>query len=241
MRHIFSALIIAGSLSLAGATHAAPPPPPWNWTGFYVGLNAGGSIGHNPTTEVNETFGIVIGTPTLSPSGFIGGAQLGYNFQFAPHWVIGIEGDFQGTTQHDSNCVGIGCTVAGSFYFTDDQKLKWFATLRGRLAYADGNWLFYVTGGGAWGEIHNDYRTFTPTDASFSADFNVSGWTIGGGAELYLRDGWSAKLEYLYLDLGNFTDGGLDPITGFNFSMTSHVHDQIIRVGLNYKLYSGRP
>lgn len=226
---------------VATAASAASPLPTWNWTGFYVGVNAGGSIGHNPTTEMNDSFGVVLGTPTLSPSGFVGGGQLGYNYQFAPHWVVGFEGDFQGTTQHDSNCVGSGCTVPGDFYFTDEQKLKWFATARGRLGYAEGEWLFFLTGGGAWGQINNDYRVFTPADAAFNANFNLGGWVLGGGVELHLRDAWSAKLEYLYLDLGSFTDSGFDPLSGFDFSMTSHVHNNIIRLGLNYKLYSGAP
>lgn len=235
--HRFSIAVVAAIFTVLFAQIAAAQTPAYNWTGFYLGLNAGGSFGNNPTTEVNETLGVILGTPTLSPSGFVGGGQLGYNYQFAPHWVIGIEGDFQGTSQHDSNCTGSGCTVLGNFYFTDDQKLKWFATLRGRLGYAEGDWLFYVTGGGAWGQIHNDYRTFTPADVAFDADFDLSGWTVGGGVELHLRDGWSAKLEYLYLDLGSFTDGGVDPNTGWYYSMTSDVRDHIIRVGLNYKLY----
>ena len=105
------------------------------------------------------------------------------------------------------------------------------------FGYTNGDWLLYVTGGGAWGEVHNDFRVFTPFDAGFDANFNLHGWTAGGGVEKQLGGGWTAKLEYLYLDLGSFTDGGFDPLSGFNFTMTSDVRDHIVRVGLNYKFH----
>ena len=84
-------------------------------------------------------------------------------------------------------------------------------------------------------EVHNDFLVFTPTDVAGSADFNLSGWTIGGGVERDLGGGWSAKLEYLYLDFGNYTDVVPDPLSGHTFTMTSNVRDNVVRVGLNYK------
>jgi outer membrane immunogenic protein len=220
----------------------APPPPPvspaWSWTGFYVGVNAGGSIGRNPSTQSDTTSGEFLGSFTMSPSGFVGGGQIGYNYQFAPNWVIGVEADLQGTTERDSNCLGDGCAHPGlSFYTTAEQKLEWFATARARLGYTKGDWLWYVTGGGAWAEIHNDFRVFDPGDIALSANFNLSGWVIGGGVETHLWGPWTAKLEYLYMDLGSFTDSGHDPVTGDVFAMTSNVRDHIIRAGLNYKFY----
>ena len=170
-------------------------------------------------------------------AGFVGGGQFGYNYQFAPNWVVGVEGDFQGTTQKDSACIGVGCTGNGGTFFTAEQKLNWFATVRARFGYTNGDWLWYVTGGGAWGEIHNDFRVFIPTDVAFSANFNLSGWTVGGGVETHLWGPWTAKLEYLYLDLGSFTDGGFEPLTLATFAMRTDVRDHIIRVGLNYKFY----
>ena len=227
----------ADMLTKAPVYKALVAAPAYSWTGFYIGVNAGGSIGRNPTTESNATTGEFIGSFTMSPAGFVGGGQIGYNYQFAPNWVVGVEGDFQGTSQSDSNCIGPGCTDPGSGNFTVDQKLKWFATARARLGYTNGDWLWYVTGGGAWGEINNEFRVFTPVDQPFSADFNLSGWVIGGGVETHLGGGWTAKLEYLYLDLGSFTDGGFDPLSTYTFTMTSDVRDHIIRVGLNYKFY----
>jgi outer membrane immunogenic protein len=84
----------------------APPPTPapvYNWTGWYVGVNAGGSIGRDRTTQSIEN--VTVGSFTMSPAGFIGGGQIGYNYQFAPHWVVGVEGDIQGASQKDSSCV----------------------------------------------------------------------------------------------------------------------------------------
>ncbi len=215
-----------------------PPAPVWTWTGFYIGVNAGGGVGRDPTTQMDATTGRAVGSFSMSPAGFIGGGQIGYNYQFAPNWLIGVEGDVQGASQKDTSCVGAGCTDPGNAsYFTAEQKLKWFATARARFGYTNGDWLWYVTGGGAWGEVHNDFRVFTPADAAGSADFNQSGWVVGGGVETHLGGGWTAKLEYLYLDLGSYTDVVPDPLTGHTFTMTSDVRDHVIRVGLNYKFY----
>jgi outer membrane immunogenic protein len=234
----FAGLAAVAMFGFTSVASAAPPPLVYNWTGFYIGGNAGGIFAHNAATETDATTGLAIASFTMSPAGFAGGGQAGYNYQFAPNWVAGLEGDFQGTTQSASSCAGAGCANPGSaFYFTEDQKLKWFATLRARLGYANGDWLFYVTGGGAWAEVHNDFLVFTPADAEGSADFNLSGWAIGGGVETHLGGRWSAKLEYLYLDLGSYTDIIPDPLSHHTFTMTSNVRDNVVRVGLNYKFY----
>jgi outer membrane immunogenic protein len=108
---------------------ASPAPASvWNWTGFYAGANAGGSIGRDPTTQSvsNAVGSATFGSFTMSPAGFIGGGQIGYNYQFAPHWVVGVEGDFQGASQSDSSCVGQcggGGGVFASFTATDTQKV----------------------------------------------------------------------------------------------------------------------
>jgi outer membrane immunogenic protein len=103
-----------------------------------------------------------------------------------------------------------------------------------RLGYTDGDWLWYVTGGGAWAEVQNDFRVFVnAVDAAASANFNQSGWTIGGGVETHLGGPWTAKLEYLYLDLGSLTDVAVQ--SGTTFISKSDIRDHIIRVGLNYK------
>jgi outer membrane immunogenic protein len=87
------------------AVKASPPAPvaaPWSWTGFYVGVNAGGSIGRNTT---NNNFVMGENFPesfTVSPAGFAGGGQIGYNWQFSPSWLFGVEGDVQGLDQKET-------------------------------------------------------------------------------------------------------------------------------------------
>src|SRR5476649_920545 len=106
-----------------------------NWTGFYAGLNAGygwASI-NDATTGVNSNL-----------NGFLGGGQVGYNWQTGA-LVLGVEGDFQGSSQKRSTT-----TTIGGIAFTVDQTLPWFGTARGRIGYAAGPWLFYGTGGLAW-------------------------------------------------------------------------------------------
>jgi outer membrane immunogenic protein len=221
---------------MGAPVYAASPAPAsaWNWTGFYVGVNAGGSIGRDPTTQArsNGITTTTFGTFTMSPAGFIGGGQIGYNYQFAPHWVVGVEGDFQGASQTDSSCVG-GCDAPASFTATDTQKVNWFATARARFGYTGSPFLWYVTGGAAWGEVHNEF--FVNRQAPASANFNQSGWTIGGGVETHLGGNWTAKLEYLYLDLGSFTDVTYTSPPNLVWTSTSEVRDHIVRVGLNYK------
>ena len=207
-----------------------PPPPVWSWTGFYIGVNAGGSIGRDPSSFYQDL--ALQATHTLSPAGFIGGGQLGYNWQFAPNWVLGVEGDFQGASQKDSSSDrGLAGTT-----FTVTQKVEWFATARARLGYTNGDWLWYITGGGAWAKVVNDLAV---NGSIPTTNFNQSGWTIGGGVETHLTGGWTAKLEYLYLDLGSFTDVATTnpPFPPLTVTQTSDVRDHIIRVGLNYKFY----
>ena len=241
---------IAADMAVKAPPKVMAPVPVFSWTGFYIGINGGGSISHNRTTdtfffspagvvEQNETF-------THSPAGGVFGGQIGYNWQFDPHWVGGVEGDWQWTGQSETNCL---MSCAQAFFgappgnsLTDEQKLRWIATARARFGYADGGWLWYVTGGGAWGKIDQNlnYGAGAPevfTAASFST--NRGGWTVGGGVETALwNSNWSAKLEYLYVDLGTVTNSfslGAVPEGPAIITSSSKIQDNIIRVGLNYR------
>jgi outer membrane immunogenic protein len=216
-----SVLLAATVLSLAASSAFAAdlprkayrpvtPAPVMTWTGFYAGLNAGYgwadvSIDNGPGSDLD---------------GFVGGGQIGYNWQTGP-LVIGLEGDFQGSGQSDS-ASGV---VAGLGTVTVDQDIRWLGTLRGRLGYASGPWLLYVTGGGAW---LNYKLTVSAGGASVDDDTSKGGWTIGGGVEWMFVPKWSAKLEYLYVDTGdtNVTLGGV------NFD--GRAKDNLVRVGINY-------
>lgn len=227
--------VMAANLTLPMYKVQPAPAPLWTWTGFYVGGNAGLGIGHDPVALTAPTVAALPGnfeTFSLSPFGFAGGGQAGYNWQFAPNWVVGVEGDWQWTNQRDSACTfACGSTV----FFTQEQELNWFATARARLGYTDGNWLWYATGGGAWGSVHDDFGFIRPASMTnvARADFGLDGFVVGAGVETHFSGPWTGKLEYLYMDLGAYTDTTVG-LGGNQFSMNSKVHDNIVRVGLNY-------
>jgi outer membrane immunogenic protein len=198
---IVSALIAASwttSVEAADLGYGQPytvnqPLNMYSWAGPYIGGNIGwdwGSVDNNPT----------------KPSGFVGGAQAGYNWQNGP-WVFGIEGDFQGNGASDT---------FAPWKFSN----PWFGTVRGRAGYALNNVLFYGTAGLAFGELTG--QTF----GSSSESHTNAGWTVGLGAEVGLAQNWSAKVEYLYVDLNdsNFTITGAQ--NGYHFGL--------LRAGVNY-------
>jgi|SRR5581483_2330926 len=164
----------------------------YSWAGPYLGGNLGwawGTVDNNPTR----------------PSGFVGGAQAGYNFQTGP-WVFGIEGDLQATGASDT---------FAPWKFSN----PWFGTVRGRAGYALNNILVYGTAGLAFGELSG--QTFGLTETHTNA-----GWAAGLGAEFGFAPNWSAKVEYLYVDLNdsNFVITGVQ--NGYRFGL--------LRAGINY-------
>ncbi|QWG17587.1 porin family protein [Bradyrhizobium sediminis] len=162
----------------------------------WAGPYLGGNIGY--------AWGKVDNNPT-KPSGFVGGVQGGYNWQNGP-WVFGAEADIQAT--------GADETFA-PWKFSN----PWFGTVRGRVGYAFNNILFFGTGGLAFGELRGE--TFGLSETHTNA-----GWTVGAGAEFGLAQHWSAKIEYLYVDLANsnFTITGAS--NGYRFGL--------VRAGVNY-------
>jgi outer membrane immunogenic protein len=228
---------------------APPPPPAPLWTGWYIGANVGGSFGtarqtasYPPTIAPTTAFG----SASSDLDGVIGGGQLGYNWQTG-NWVYGLEADIDGTGERGStNLYGTGTTsIPGVGLFTTSgtlaitEKLNWLGTVRGRLGLtASPNWLLYATGGLAYGGLDTD-TTLTAGALSAVNNFNTTraGWTAGAGIEGWLGHNWTAKLEYLYVDLGSFTDtftgvGVFTPVT-----LSTHVTDNLVRVGLNYHFH----
>jgi outer membrane immunogenic protein len=206
----------AADLSVA-PLYKAPPPamaPAYNWSGFYLGVNGGGGWGHSnwdtSAARINTSGGMVGGT-------------AGYNWQIGSA-VLGVEGDIDWANLKGTNTstlCPLGCSTSDT----------WLSTVRGRAGYAFGGVLPYVTGGLAVGDI----RAATP---GFAGASNTSaGWTAGGGIEFALPGNWSAKAEYLYVDLGKFNCG-----TACNGLPTDNVsmHDNVVRAGVNYRFDWGR-
>lgn len=179
------------------------PAPVYNWTGFYVG----GLIG---VVSADFTNNSTNAGPGGDASGFTIGAQAGYNYQLNASWAVGIEADvsFQ----------DIGAKTSGAGSFDED----WMGTLRVRGGYTFSRYFVYATAGVA----------LTSRDAtvsgSGSGDDAVAGFTGGVGVEGKLNDRWSAKLEYLYVDVpkDSFSAGGVTVVGGSN--------NHIGRIGINY-------
>jgi outer membrane immunogenic protein len=180
----------------------------YNWTGFYLGINGGGAWGSS------DWNGLAVSN---SPSGGMIGGTAGYNWQgIGSPWVLGIEGDIDWTNISGStNCFGFTCQT----------KNGWLGTVRGRVGYAWDRFMPYFTGGAAFGDVK---ATVPPFISSSST--NV-GWTIGGGVEGVIAGNWTAKLEYLYVDLGDTSCG----VTACGTATSVDLRTNVFRAGLNYR------
>lgn len=262
MRHIVFALLGAAALSFASLhvttaadmsakapmyTKAPVAVPAYNWTGWYVGANAGygWSASTDPGFSLSDTSGtgyaayVAAGgfsTPSLNPKGVLGGLQVGYNFQQA-NLVWGAEADLQAAGLTDSSTVSAAPTaVIGTT--TVEHALHWFGTLRGRAGVAMNNWLFYGTGGLIYGGVHSTL-TQSATNGYFAAatsDTTRAGWTVGAGTEMGWGM-WTAKLEYLYFDMGrdSVTVLGTGVFTGISYTASQRTAGSMVRLGLNYR------
>jgi outer membrane immunogenic protein len=248
------------SASAADLALKAPPPPAVvdEWTGWYVGLNLGGSWGRSATTYTGTGFGFVPFTSSQHMDGVLGGGQIGYNWQFNRNWVIGLEADFQGTGQRGTAAFPTtvfvpppgalalpNTTTTGSLA----QKLPWFGTVRARIGIEPtDHWLLYATGGLAYAQIRSTSTVMSsvafpggPVLAAAAATSSVNndraGWTVGVGSEWMFAKQWSAKAEYLYMDYGHLNDGfaGVGGIA--TLGINSHVTDNVVRAGVNYHFH----
>jgi outer membrane immunogenic protein len=239
----------------------APAPPPecdFTWTGFYFGGNAGYGWGHaetefDPLPDPVTFFDLEPTSLEPDPSGFIGGGQIGFNWQWNKWLVLGIETDFQGTDIEDSETRGPILDITGapnnpdSFLFAHE-RLQWFGTTRARIGIAPWcRWLFYATGGVAYGNV--DYSANTNFGApsflfaTFPVDFSTTkvGWTVGGGIEYAIGHHWSVRAEYLHYDLGDEDRTQNQLILGVPQGPPFFVHynfetkGEIFRGGLNFK------
>ena len=179
-----------------------------NWSGGYIGINGGYGWG---TSDWDAP---VINT---SPAGWLAGGTIGYNFQGGA-LMAGVEGDIDYATLKGS----IDCPAGGAC----ETSTTWIGTVRARLGYAGfGNWLPYITGGGAFGDVKASNSAFT------SASSTRFGWAAGAGIEYAMLAHWSLKVEYLYVDLGGFACNAACGAAADTVNFTSG----IARLGLNYR------
>jgi len=220
----------------APAAYVPAVVPVYNWTGFYIGLNAGyGFANTNSTATISGNSVIGSGTATGSNNlnGFAGGAQIGANWQWDA-FVLGLEADFQGTSQSKTSsfACGAGCVITGT------GKIPWFATLRGRAGVAMDRVLVYGTGGAVW--LHASDK-ITASGGGITATLidtsdTKTGWTAGAGVEVAFSQNWTARIEYLFVDVKpTLTAAVPAAIGGGTATANVTIKDSIIRAGVNFK------
>ncbi len=215
----------------APPSYVPPPPPPPEWSGLYLGLNAG--YGGDQVHYNHFSDGVLDNSGSLSSGGFLGGGTAGFNYQFpGTNYVVGVEGDFDGSTVRAK----AGTYDVGDGAIPNDSKLDWFATARARFGYAFGDILPYVTGGGAFGHL-DQYRVGAGDPfGDFSVGSTQTGWTAGAGIEYQVTRSLSVKAEYLHVDLGRQyyqTPGEITFVPVNDHS--AHPTLNVVRAGVNWK------
>jgi outer membrane immunogenic protein len=243
---LISAPAFAADLPMKAAPPMVAPVALYNWTGFYIGGHLGGGWSDLGSVELDPGSG-AFPTGTVftgkNMSGFLGGVQGGYNWQFANNFVLGIEGEY--TWADVSGSATTVSTVPRFLGFSSisTARLQDIALVTGRLGYAANNWLFYVKGGGAWGQgrsfSFNDRANGTLFDTS-SSSTDRSGYVVGVGAEWGFAPNWSAKLEYNYIDFGS-TNVTLNSSLGTQTFVSSSEKINIVKAGVNYRFNWGGP
>jgi outer membrane immunogenic protein len=232
----------AADLPASMVTKAPPAPLRPSWTGFYGGVNVGGSFGHQRSSLDDALTDARVLSNPLGLNGVIGGAQIGYNWQpINRPWVFGVEADFQGSGQKADGTFSLaGITAPGIVGLPGDSiayqnKLDWFGTLRGRVGWAmgeRGNWLPYITGGLAYGQgTISGNGTAGGVPVAFDNTHTYAGWVLGGGIEWTFWNRWSAKAEYLYMDFGRGPAIALTPTLNLT---NGRMIDQVGRGAVNY-------
>lgn len=229
------ALLATTSLFLGGAygadlsqqpVYKAPVmvQPVYNWTGCYVGGNIGADWGRSDVTAANTGSGI-----SWTNSGFIGGGQIGCDYQFYGHFVIGARNMLEGTTLN-SGATFNGGPAAG---YTANSDTSWVDLLTARIGYtAMPELLIYFQGGAAW--TRNNAYISAPNGAQVGqVGGNRSGWTIGGGLEWMFAPHWSTFLEYNYMDFG--TTSGTAMVNNVSYPLNFQQDGQAVLVGVNYR------
>ena len=223
IRFILKVCVCLFAFAVASPSFAADMPgrygppgyvtPAFSWYGFYLGVN--GAYGWGTS---NWTSPVTAGSNT--PNGPLLGGTMGFNMQMGG-LVFGVEGDIDANWISSSNSNGTGLCAANCGLQT-----SWFATARGRVGYAFDRALLYFTAGGAFGDVQMTTGGLTATETRV-------GWTVGTGLEYAILGPWSAKVEYLYSNLGTSNCGtaicGTSTLVDFKTSM--------VRFGVNYRFW----
>lgn len=204
----------------------AEPPQVYDWSGYFIGLNGGYGLAGDETIRVRPDLHDKAGD--LDLNGLFGGAQVGANWQTG-NWVLGAEADLQLSDIVDSDK-----RSANGMQFNTSGAVDWFSTVRLRSGYAIDNILIFGTGGLALAGV--DYEVHTVDDPAaalkLNDDYTATGWTAGAGVEWGFSANSSAKIEYLYTDLGKKEIGSSLSDDSY-FKMTPSF--QSIRMGVDFR------
>jgi outer membrane immunogenic protein len=197
--------------------------PIYNWTGFYLGAHLGGAFSSD--SNFNG-----LATGNNGNGRFIGGLQAGYDWQFNPSWVVGVEGQYSWLSGN------VGAVFPGGFVYTNNQRS--IGSLTGRVGYTWGPGMLYVKGGYAFSD-NNENVTLggAPVGFILTGD-HTNGYTLGAGLEYMFAQNWSAKAEYQYYNFGSarFTaPAALVPTGSFT------TDDHVLKAGVNYHFNWGGP
>ena len=234
-----------------------PPPPSFTWTGLFGGVNVGYGFSANNSGYGSWTAPSVnvagSGTGVSNASGVLGGGQIGYNYQWNPYLVLGVEADAQ-ASDINGNSYGARGAYTGNAISMGQNNLAidWFGTARGRIGLTMpgySNFMVYGTGGFAYGYVNNTaslaYLMTNPVGQGASGSSTLgntqTGWTAGGGIEWSPQTfpTWSAKVEYLYTNLGSanqaiYSQYMSAPEYFFGGNRSTQTAFNLVRVGLNW-------
>jgi outer membrane immunogenic protein len=225
------ALTAAGALA-ADLPMKAPAPVAlshFTWTGCFAGVHAGGAFSYDKIRSSGD----------FSSAGFIGGGQVGCDYQFAPAWVVGVEGraawsSLESSTPGLVTFPALGLTVPTHFTVSNDFLAS--ATARVGYSFAD-RWLLFVRGGAAWTREKADNAftipLFIPLAADPSGTMTRTGWTAGTGIEWAFSQHWSASFEYNYYDFGDNAFTLTGPVSNVTGSLKDRIH--AVTAGVNYR------
>jgi outer membrane immunogenic protein len=236
MKKILAALVAVAALTAAAPAlgadlgsrsyyNKAPvyAAPLYNWTGFYIGGHLGGAF--SGSSDFN---GAVLSD---SSARLLGGIQAGMDWQFAPNWVLGTEGQYSWLAKNN-----LTATFPGGYVYSNDQR--GLGSITARLGYTWGLGLVYVKGGYAYSD-NSERVTLAGVPTAFLINGNHShGWTVGGGVEYMFAPNWAVKGEYMYYDFGSSRFVSPAPLASFgNFTTDDHT----LKLGVNYRFNFASP
>lgn len=243
MLTVLSAMIVSGFMSNVSAAR--------DWSGFYVGGNLGYGAARSdakfePLPSAAQFVNLQTQTLHPRPNGFLGGAQLGYNWQMS-RLLLGLEADIQGTNWNSKTTStpiiqNNGTPFPGTGFVNARQRTNWFTTIRPRFGFTLDRLLAYITAGGVIADMFysasTDFRPVGSTSYTVNdAHATKWGWTVGAGGEWALDKNWSFKLEYLHYDVGSTTikQTAIPVLPPFQVQYTFKTQADVGRIGFNYK------